>query len=313
MTADLAIPASAAIPARQVLKTHGRSFHFASHLLGKRHSERGARLYAFCRHLDDLADEATDPDEAIAALDATRFALNAGYSSDPVVMDFIILASETRMRLEPALHLIDGLQQDLKEVALTSQAELVRYAYRVAGTVGLMMCAVLDTHQAEAMPHAIDLGIAMQLTNIARDVGEDARMGRRYLPAPWVDDAAASAIAAPSPGLQITLQAATERLLRLADRYYASGEAGLHSLPPRARLAILVASRVYGAIGDNIAAYDYRSWDRRAHVTGPKKIAIALDAARAFFATDQLKRLASRHETNLHGSLRALFRGGEDG
>lgn len=313
MTADLAIPASAPIPARQVLKTHGRSFHFASHLLGKHHSERGARLYAFCRHLDDLADEATDPEDANAALDATRFALNAGYSSDPLVMDFIKLASETRMPLEPALHLIDGLQQDIKEVALTSQAELVRYAYRVAGTVGLMMCAVLDTHRPVAIPHAIDLGIAMQLTNIARDVGEDARMGRRYLPGPWVDDASASAIAAPSPVLQIKLQAATKRILRLADRYYASGEAGLHHLPPRARLSILVASRVYSAIGDNIVAHAHRSWDRRALVTGPKKIAIALGATRALFATDQLKRLASRHETNLHGSLRALLRGGEDG
>ena len=179
MTADLAIPAPAAIPAREVLKTHGRSFHFASHILGRRHADRAARLYAFCRHLDDLADDATDLDAANAALDATRFALKTGYASDPVVMDFIILASEARMPLEPTLHLIDGLQQDLQEVALTSQAELIRYAYRVAGTVGLMMCAVLDTHEAEAMPHAIDLGIAMQLTNIARDVGEDARMCRR--------------------------------------------------------------------------------------------------------------------------------------
>lgn len=313
MTADLAILAPAAIPARQVLKTHGRSFHFASHLLGKRHAGRGARLYAFCRHLDDLADEATDPAEANASLDATRFALNAGYASDPVVMDFITLASETEMPLEPALHLIDGLQQDLKKVALTSQAELIRYAYRVAGTVGLMMCPVLDTYESEAMPHAIDLGIAMQLTNIARDVGEDARMGRRYLPGPWVDDASASAIAAPSPGLRIKLQSATERLLRLADRYYASGVAGLHYLPPRARLAILVASRVYGAIGNDIAACNYRSWDRRACVAGPKKITLALGATRAFFSTDRMKRLASSHEMNLHGPLRTLLRGGEDG
>lgn len=295
-------------PPRQVLKQHGRSFHFASHILGPRHADRGARLYAFCRHLDDLADEATDIEAANTALATTRFALNTGYASDPVVTDFIALASETDMPLQPALHLIDGLQQDLKNVALTSKAELIRYAYRVAGTVGLMMCCVLDTHKADALPHAIDLGIAMQLTNIARDIGEDARMGRRYIPGPWIDNASAQDIQEPSPALQTHLKAATKRLLELADRYYASGEAGLHFLPARARLAILVASRVYGAIGQDIAKHDYRSWDRRARVTGPKKGRLALGSMGAFLATDRLKRLAVRHDPHLHDSLKSLMK-----
>lgn len=309
MTAEPAIPHSASVTARRVLKLHGRSFHFASQLLGSRHAERGARLYAFCRHLDDLVDEAADPLEAKRALDATRLALNAGYSRAPIVMDFIALAAETRMPLGPALHLIDGLEQDLQDVALTSQGELIRYAYRVAGTVGLMMCSVLDTHTQDALPHAIDLGIAMQLTNIARDIGEDAAIGRRYLPASWVAGASAADIASPSPALQAKLRTATHRLLALADRYYASGEAGLHFLPARARLAILVAGRVYGAIGQEIARTDYRSWDRRAHVPGPKKIAIALKAAHAYWTTNRLGQRAAAHDPRLHSPLSGHLQG----
>ena len=311
MTPDLAITAPAAIPAREVLRKHGRSFHFASKLLGTRHAQRGARLYAFCRHLDDIADETPQPDQAGEALEATRLALKAGYASDPVVMDFIMLAAETNMPLDPALHRLDGLCQDLDAVALTSQAELIRYAYRVAGTVGLMMCAVLDTRDTQALPHAIDLGIAMQLTNIARDIGEDARMGRRYIPGAWVDDAAPADIGAPSPDLQSKLKAATARLLALADRYYASGEAGLHHLPARARLAILVASRVYGAIGRDISKHEYRSWDRRAQVSGPSKIGLALGASHRFFATDTMKTVDTAHDPVLHGPLRTLLRSSE--
>lgn len=307
MTAQTPLPASTVETARLALKTHGRSFHFASHLLGVRHAARGARLYAFCRRLDDLADEAPDAQQARQALSAARFALNTGYSNDPVVTDFIDLAAETRLPLTPALQLVDGLEQDLGTVAVRSQAELVRYAYMAAGTVGLMMCAVLDTHDPHAAPHAIDLGIAMQLTNIARDIGEDARMGRRYVPGPWVDDAEPAAIVTPSLQLQSKLKAATQRLLALAERYYASGEAGLHHLPPRARLAILVASRVYRAIGDDIAAHDYRSWDRRAHVNGPRKVRLALGAARTFFGTDQMKAVAAPHDADLHRSLHALL------
>ena len=182
----------------------------------------------------------------------------------------------------------------------------MRYAYQVAGTVGLMMCGVFDTHAPQAAPHAIDLGIAMQLTNIARDIGEDARMGRRYVPGPWVNDADPAAIVTPSPQLQSKLKDATQRLLALAERYYASGETGLHHLPPRARLTTLVASRVYRAIGDDIAAHGYRSWDRRAHVNGPQKVLLALGAARTFFGTDKMKAVAAPHDADLHRSLHAL-------
>ena len=112
MKSQTPLPASTVEAARLTLKTYGRSFHFASHLLGARHAARGARLYAFCRRLDDLADEVPDAEQGRHALSAARFALKTGYSNDPVVTDFIDLAAEIRLPLAPALQLIDGLEQD---------------------------------------------------------------------------------------------------------------------------------------------------------------------------------------------------------
>lgn len=289
-----------------VLARHGRSFHFASRLLGPRHGSRAARLYAFCRHLDDIADETRDAAQARSALERVRIDLEQDRSADPATQDFLALRRETGMAAAPALDLIDGLQGDLCDVAVHDEAELIGYAYRVAGTVGLMMCAVLDARDPAARPFAVDLGIAMQLTNIARDVGEDARLGRRYLPAGWVGGASPEQIADPDRQLQATLRDATARLLGLAERYYRSGEAGLGFLPARPRAAILVAARVYRAIGREIAAGDYRSWDRRAVVSGPKKLRHGSRALADYCLSARLHGRDSRHDAALHAPLRGL-------
>ena len=234
----LSADAVAARAARAVLQRHGRTFFVASRLLGRRHAERAAVLYAFCRHVDNLADEASDPTSARAALAAVQHALRTGLAPDPWTRAMLALQSETGMAVGPALDLVAGVAGDLEDVRVADEAALLLYSYRVAGTVGLMMCAALDVHDPRAHPFAIDLGIAMQLTNIARDVGEDARMGRRYLPASWIGEVAPAAIAEPDLPLQRQLQDATRRLLALADRYYASGESGLAYLPRRARLRL---------------------------------------------------------------------------
>jgi 15-cis-phytoene synthase len=289
--------------ARAVLQRHGRTFSFASRLLGNTHAERAAVLYAFCRHVDDVADGADTPGAALAALVAIRDSLVTGRAGDVWTRAMLTLQADTRMPSAPAMDLIDGVSSDLMTVRMADEAALVRYAYQVAGTVGLMMCAVLDVHDPRARPFAIDLGIAMQLTNIARDVGEDARMGRRYLPASWIGDVAPADIAAPDPDLQRTLQDATRRLLVLADRYYASGESGLAFLPARARLAILAAARMYRAIGGRIAAADHCSWDRRAVVGTVAKSGHALRAMLAFAFSPRLHQRQAVHDVSLHLAL----------
>lgn len=289
--------------ARAVLRRHGRTFSLASHLLGPLHARRAATLYAFCRHVDDLADSAPDAEAARAALSAVSRALADRRAADPRLSAMLALQAETGMPPEPALALVAGVAGDLDAVRIADETALLRYAWSVAGTVGLMMCAVLDVRDRRAAPFAVDLGIAMQLTNIARDVGEDARMGRRYLPATWLGDVPPAAIAAPDAALQATLRAATQRLLALAERYYASGESGLGFLPVRARLAILAAARMYRAIGGRIAAAGYRSWDRRAALGTAAKAGYAGRAALAFASSPRLHRRDAVHDAALHRAL----------
>lgn len=294
---------------RSVLRKYGRTFHFASQLLGPRHAERAAVLYGFCRHVDNLADEAGEPQAAMAALETVRQSLISGRAEDPWTAAMLSLKAATDMPLAPALALLDGVQSDLFPVRVADEDSLLRYAYQVAGTVGVMMCAVLDVRDSRATPFAIDLGIAMQLTNIARDVGEDARMGRRYLPASWIGDVPAADIAAPDLALQHELRAATQRLLALADRYYASGEAGLAFLPLRARLAILSAARMYRAIGREIYAADYRSWDRRAVVGSVGKAGYTAQALLVFAFSLRLHRRNAVHDATLQRALGPLAAG----
>ncbi|MCG6118584.1 MAG: phytoene/squalene synthase family protein [Aquimonas sp.] len=292
--------------AGDVLARHGRSFHFASHLLGARHGARAARLYAFCRRVDDLVDEASDPQAAAAALDGLEAALRAGCGGPAWLAELRELQTETGLSARPMLDLVEGVRSDLGEVAVQDQDALTVYAYRVAGSVGLMMCSVLDVHDRRAFPFAVDLGIAMQLTNIARDVGADALLGRRYLPADWLGAATTDQILAPDPGLQERLRAATARLLDLADQYYASGEAGLGFLPVRARLAILTAARVYRGIGARIASAGYRSWDQRAVVGAAGKWGYAASALLAFGLRPSLHSQQALHQVALHRALRPV-------
>ena len=289
--------------ARVVLRTQGRTFHLASRLLGAQHAERAAVLYGFCRHVDDLADEAGDPQVASVALDAIRRSLLARRADEPWTSALLALHAGIALPLAPGLALLDGVQSDLSLVRLSDEDALLRYAYRVAGTVGEMMCAVLDVRDSRALPFAIDLGIAMQLTNIARDIGTDARMDRRYVPASWIGDVDANELAAPTLPLQHDLRQATRRLLALADRYYASGEAGLGFLPLRARLAILTAGRMYRAIGGQIAAAEYRSWDRRAVVSPAGKAIIAARSLLFFVFSPRLHRRTAVHDASLHRAL----------
>jgi len=297
--------------ARAVLKRNGRSFHFASRFLGNRHGERAARLYALCRAIDDLADEAPDAVLADARLASLLQAIAADDHTDAIASAALALRAETGLPVDALEVLIYGVRSDLQPVAIPDEARLVDYAYSVAGTVGLMMCSVLDVDDPRAAPFAVDLGIAMQLTNIARDVGADALLGRRYLPASWVGEIAPALLAAPEGALEDTARMAVKQMLQLAERYYESGENGIGFLPPRARLAILTAARVYRAIGKRIAAQGYRPWRQRAIVSGPRKIAIALKACADYLIDRRLRRTDHPHNPRLHAAIR--HRPGADG
>lgn len=293
-------------PAIETLKQHGRSFYFASQFLDPRYRNRAARLYAFCRHIDDLADESDDSAVAQAELAHIKTQLATAQGQDPHTLDMLSLMRDTAMPASPVMSLIEGVESDLQGLEIHSEADLINYAYSVAGTVGLMMSIVLDVHDENAWPFAIDLGIAMQLTNIARDIGEDASKNRVYLPTAWVGELDPQKIRHPDTQLQQTLRTNTKRILDLAEHYYRSGLSGLHYLPKQARTAILVAAQVYREIGQLIRRSGYSTWDRRTVVSLPRKLACATGTLTRYLLIDR-KNQTSLHNLDLHAALTDRF------
>ena len=294
--------------ARRTLAEHGKTFAWASRALGREAAQRVATLYAFCRRLDDLVDD-KPKDEASAALATVRRDLTSGQSEDVNVRRFLELAETCGIAVEIPLQLLAGFEDDLGFVRIGSESELVRYAYRVAGTVGLMSNRILGVEDREADPFAIDLGIAMQLTNIARDVVEDAARDRVYLPRPWIPrDVTPTTLSHARLRTRLETRVAVNRTLSLADRYYRSADAGLAFLPTRARLAVATASRCYEAIGESIRAQRDRAWGERAYVRSSRRLFHTGRAGRAWLATlmPGSKRARPAHEPALHASLRGM-------
>ena len=290
----------------QALAANGKSFDWARRFLGWRMGGDAATLYRFCRVLDDMADG--DIVDGPRRLLTIRDNLSGGRrATDPLLADFVPFIQQQNLPVPVIVALIDGLLQDQKPVRIADERALRRYAYRVAGTVGLLMCHVLDCDDDAARAHAIDLGIAMQLTNIARDVLEDAEMGRRYLPASWVGDVTPAQIAAaslaPDGDVAQSVRMAVHQLLGIADDYYQSGAAGLTFLPIRAHMAIAVAARVYRQIGVQIAANGY-DWHYGRQVTSRcTKIICSLQACGSAW-----RRVWPRtpHRAALHDGLEGL-------
>ena len=289
------------------LAANGKSFHWARRFLGERMGADAARLYAFCRILDDMADG--DIENGPSRLAVIRADLEAGRtSSDPALASFQPFMASQSFPGDVMIALIDGLLDDQKdEVALASEADLLRYAYRVAGTVGLLMCHVLDCDDSEAHAHAIDLGIAMQLTNIARDVLEDARMNRRYIPADWVSGATPADIRTASGrpdspvGREVTM--AVSRLLDLAETFYSSGARGYRYLPFRAHLAISIAARVYRQIGVPLRGSDCAWHEGRQVTSKATKVRCSVMALASLTVRWRRRDL---HDRRLHADLQGL-------
>lgn len=235
---------------RAVLHRHARSFRVAAKALGDEEADDAALCYAFCRLADDVVDEAASPSEARAAIDGLRDELGGKRTPRPLVTAWLRLALRRRIPVGAARALLEAVASDVGRVRVADEAGLLRYAYGVAGTVGLMMCGVLGARDRGARPFAVDLGIGMQLTNIARDVAEDARRDRVYLPASWLRAAGVDpdeVVAGTAPRERVWT--VVERLLDRAEEYYTSAMDGLRALPWRGRLTVLLALHLYRAIG----------------------------------------------------------------
>jgi phytoene synthase len=240
--------------ARAVLAAGSKSFALASKLLPSASRDDVAILYAWCRYADDAIDLA--PKDARAeALVRLRRELDdayAGVSTSTLVVD--AFGALARRRAIPRAYpeaLLDGFAMDVTRARYETLDDLLLYCFRVAGVVGAMMCHLIGLSAASALRPAVHLGIAMQLTNVCRDVAEDADDGRLYLPATTLN-AAPSAVLADRAAHRATIVKSVARLLKLADRYYASADRGMIALPFRAALAVRTARLVYAAIGHRL-------------------------------------------------------------
>jgi phytoene synthase len=292
--------ASAYVP-WDVIRKHSKSFALASRLLPAAVRADVVVLYAWCRRVDDTVDQAAGAREAEAS--ARRRALElrvarlfseveelyaAREPEDPLLRALSRVVRRYGIPRHYPTELVLGMQMDAQGFRYTTLSELLLYCYRVAGVVGLMMCHILGVRSEEALARGAHLGMAMQLSNICRDVAEDFRLGRVYLPEEALP---AEARLAPGPGealpagLRQAFLPEVRRLLELADAYYRSADAGLLALPFRAALAVAAARRIYAEIGVRVQRLGLHSFTERAYVPALRKLWLV---AKAFASTSML-------------------------
>jgi phytoene synthase len=282
--------ASALAQCESMIKAGSKSFSLASRLFSPEVKRAAFFLYGWCRHCDDLVDDGHPGDTREARQErlselirSTRSALAGDEQNAPV---FVALQFVTRRYSIPEhypVELLEGMRMDVCGTEYRSQEELLLYCYRVAGTVGLMMSHVMGISDERALKHAADLGIAMQLTNIARDLVGDAKQGRCYVPLAWLEEEqiAPADIAFGEHREKLSVLAA--RLLSAADDYYRSGDEGLGYLAFRSACAVGAARHVYAEIGNLIRLKGAAAWDGRTFTSKARKLkAVARGFAQVF-------------------------------
>ncbi len=261
---------------REAIRHGSLSFHAASKLLPARVRDPALALYAFCRLADDAVDLGGDKTEAVLRL---RDRLDLAYCGTPAdrAADRAFAAVIAEFDMPRALPeaLLEGLAWDALGRRYATLSELKDYAARVASAVGAMMCVLMGVRDAHALARACDLGVAMQLTNIGRDVGEDARARRVYLPDDWLAEAGIEAEAFfAAPRADPEVRAMVRRLLDEADRLYLRAETGIAALPLAARPGIFAARHIYAAIGGAVRRNGYDSVTPRARTGRGRKTAL---------------------------------------
>ena len=241
-------------------------------------------LYAWCRYCDDRIDgqemgfgrEDIGPAEAQARLNELRQQTAAALRGEAVehaaFKGLQRVAQRYRIPERYPMELIDGFAMDVDGRQYQSLEDTLVYCYHVAGVVGVMMAYVMGVQEPAVLGRAADLGIAFQLTNISRDVMDDAANGRVYLPLDWLDAAGVPAAEIDRPEHRQTVYAVVGRLLAVADRYYRSANEGVRALGFRAGWAVSTASGVYGDIGAVVRERGAAAWDERAFVSTPRKL-----------------------------------------
>jgi phytoene synthase len=286
VSASVELPSRAAIvaTARESIARGSKSFAAASLLFDRKTREHAWLLYAWCRRCDDLADgqeyghdlsAVPDPAARLALIRRLTDAALAGETvGDPAFDALRIVAAETRLPHRFAHDLVEGLRLDLEEWRPRSEDDLYRYCYHVAGAVGCMMAVAMGVSpdDDETLDRACDLGMAFQFANIARDIEEDDRGGRCYLPEEWLVEMDMPPGQHMKPPFRPRLTILARRLVDRAAAFEASARVGTRRLGLRSAWAVLAAAGIYGAIGRQVAARGDHGWDHRAGTSAAAKI-----------------------------------------
>ena len=260
------------------ISKYGKSFYWAGFFLPFKNKDNAFKLYSVCRYFDDLADD--------GSLDNTKDIQQAFDRINNDKTNSINLFFQlNNISLTVLEDLVKGLIQDQSSFVIENEDDLITYSYRVAGTVGLMMMPILGVNNNEAKKNAIDLGIAMQLTNIARDIYEDAKMGRIYLPKSWINDITIEDLVSKNLPLhknQIIMNA-LEKLINLAEVFYQNGYHGLKFIPLKTRFSIFIASKIYKGISDKIKKQKFVYSHKRVYLNMMEKLFITIFAIPSFF------------------------------
>ncbi|HEX9948230.1 MAG TPA: phytoene/squalene synthase family protein [Allosphingosinicella sp.] len=271
--------------AGESIRLGSKSFHMASRLFDRETRERAWLLYCWCRHCDDICDGqalgfATGREPGRGGdVEALTGRVLAGEKTGILPFDALgVLLAECPVPRRYILDHLQGFALDADGWRPRDEADLLRYCYHVAGAVGCMMAVVMGVSpdEEQTLARASDLGIAFQLSNIARDLRDDHEAGRCYVPAEWIERHALDRRDPLRPDQREKLVAVAGRLTDLALRYEASAHSGVARLPFRARWAVLAAARVYGAIGRRVASLGAAAWETRVIVPRREKLAFLL-------------------------------------
>lgn len=277
--------------ATDTIAVGSKSFATAAKLFDPATRRSVLMLYAWCRYCDDVIDgqelgfnaapvDRAQAEERMEMLkNQTRRAWEGGEMHEPAFAAFQEVALGHNIPLQLAYDHLDGFAMDVRETHYETFDDTLQYCYRVAGVVGLMMARVMGVRDEAVLDRACDLGLAFQLTNIARDIVEDARVGRCYLPAQWLAEADIDPQLIASPQMRMPLVGIAQRLVAEAEPYYASARQGLAGLPLRSAWAIASAHGVYREIGVKVSAAGARAWDTRQGTRDVEKAVLLLKGA----------------------------------
>ena len=287
---------------KNLLKKKSKSFYFASIFLSRDCFTNCSQLYNFCRKVDDIADN-NYRNKNFLLKNIYNSITNPDSFKSKYISEIKPLIKSDIINKACLKELIHGVMLDTKKkISILDKSELINYSYYVAGTVGIMMAKILNAQNKYAYRYAVDLGIAMQLTNIIRDIIEDASMERVYYPKVWIKLTSKNILENNSNNIK-NINKATEKLFELSEKYYKSAFKGIAFLPFRSRFAILLALFVYRQIGRKIIKNGFSNLKKREIVSSYEKILCLLKVFFIFIFNLNTHYKKYQHNKNLHDTI----------